>query len=123
MNKSYRVLIVEDEKDICDLYAMHLTENGYQVIKAYNGTEALEKFNSTTFDIILLDIMLPDISGLDILKKFKEQKSTAKILILTNLTADKTINDAYDLGADGYLLKATLTRDSFMEEIVSYLED
>ena len=102
---------------------MHLTENGYQVIKAYNGTEALEKFNSTTFDIILLDIMLPDISGLDILKKFKEQKSTAKILILTNLTADKTINDAYDLGADGYLLKATLTRDSFMEEIVSYLED
>lgn len=117
-----KILLVEDEKDICDLYALNLSNAGFDVTKAYNGNQALQNFQSQKYDILLLDIMLPDINGIEVLKKLRTDHKTVKIIMLTNLTADKTINEAYENGADGYLLKATLTRESLVEEINTFIE-
>lgn len=120
---SKKILLIEDEHDICNLYALHLEKAGFDVTRAYDGVTGISEYEKGDFDVILLDIILPDISGLEVLKKMRPDDKVAKIIMLTNLTADKTINEAYDNGADGYLLKATLTKDSLVEEIQTFLDE
>ncbi|HMT19292.1 MAG TPA: response regulator [Candidatus Saccharibacteria bacterium] len=105
---SHKILIVEDETVLLDAYAMVLNADGYDVSTAHDGEEALQICSHIEFDLILLDLRMPRVSGLEFLKRY--QRSTkhpnVKIIVFSNLDADKDIDSAYSLGADKYVLKA-----------------
>jgi len=102
--KGKRILVVDDEEQIVDVIKAYLEKEGYEVITAYTGNEALEKFNNHTLDFIILDLMLPDLSGEEICKKIRI-KSQVPILMLTAKVEEiDRVNGLY-IGADDYLTK------------------
>jgi two-component system phosphate regulon response regulator PhoB len=102
-----RVLVVEDEKDIRDLFEYNLVKHGYQVTAVTSGEEALQRLDSATFDLVLLDIMLPGLDGLDVCRKLKydPQSSSMPVVILTAKNEDTDIVAGLELGADDYIVK------------------
>jgi len=99
-----KVLIVEDEKDISDSLAMYLKHHHYSIYQAYNGNEAIEAFKTFNPDIILLDNLLPDISGDQLCKLFKETSSVG-IIYLTAYSSKENILKGFNYGADDYIGK------------------
>jgi len=102
-----RVLIVEDEADIRDLLAFHLEREGYQVSKSRSGADALRQVKASPPDLILLDIMLPELDGLEVCRRLRRESATAALPIVM-LTAKGDEVDrvlGLELGADDYIVK------------------
>ncbi len=100
-----RILVVEDEETIADIIATKLRHEKYEVDISYNGEDGLYNANSNIYDLIILDIMLPKINGLDILKEIKENDINAKVIMLT---AKSELDDklkGFGAGADDYVTK------------------
>ena len=100
-----RVLIVEDEKDLQNILVKRLNAEYYSVDGCGNGEDALDYINMATYDLIVLDIMIPGIDGLQVLQRLRADNNTTPVLLLT---AKDTIDDrvtGLDLGADDYLVK------------------
>ncbi|MFA5932903.1 MAG: response regulator [Microgenomates group bacterium] len=118
-----KVLIIEDEQFIRDIYKRQLEKNGITVDGFGNGKEGLQSIKQTKYDIILLDIMLPDLNGLEILKQIKQNASTkdVPVILLTNLGQDEVIKEAFTLGAQGYFIKASYTPDQIAQEVKNIL--
>ena len=100
-----RVLIVEDDKDIIDLLEIHLKDLHCEISRAYDGEEGLRLASAATYDLIILDIMLPSMDGVDICRELRMQKVNTPILMLTAKSEeiDKVI--ALEGGADDYITK------------------
>jgi len=108
-----RVLVVEDEKDIAALVAYQLTRDGYRVETTHHGDEALTAVNREIPDLVILDRMLPGISGDDVLRTLRNDRSTSRLPVLL-LTAKKEQEDrieGLELGADDYLAKPFSPRE------------
>jgi DNA-binding response OmpR family regulator len=114
-----KILVVEDELFIRELYVRILKNEGYEVYSAGDGEEAYNTILENKFDIILLDIMLPKMSGMDILQKLKNKEPTLrrKILMLTNLDQDVTVANCLSLGASGYLIKDQYPPENLVMEV------
>lgn len=108
-----KVLCIEDEHFISELYSRALTKAGYDVTVVVDGREGLKAAQTNQYDIILLDIMVPSLSGTDILKILRNPAQTpklkARVLITTNLEQREEVRDAIERQADGYIIKAELT--------------
>jgi two-component system alkaline phosphatase synthesis response regulator PhoP len=102
-----RILVVEDEEDILELIRYNLVKEGYQVTGALSGEDALKKARIEAFDLIVLDLMLPGIDGLDVAKKLKNEKKTGHvpIVMLTAKGEEADIVTGLELGADDYVTK------------------
>ncbi|MFB9863821.1 response regulator transcription factor [Rufibacter immobilis] len=100
-----KILLVEDEPSLAAMLQRGLKEEGYQVSVAMSGPMGLEMALAFGFDVIILDIMLPEMSGLEVCKKLREQDSKTPILMLTALDSPENIVMGLDSGADGYLSK------------------
>ena len=120
-----RVLIVEDDFFIRDLYTRELNREDFEVLTAEDGAEGLLKATEEKPDLILLDIMLPKMSGLNVLKKIKEKEEVKDIpvVLLTNLGQDNIIREGFTLGAVGYLIKAAYTPTQITEEVKKFLRE
>lgn len=124
MNPSTKkILLVEDEDFIRDLYVRQLTKAGFQVKSAADGQTGLTIVNSENFDLLLLDIMLPGINGLQLLREFKSQHPTSPMItiLLTNLGQEAVIKEGFELGAQAYLIKASYTPDQVVNEVRNVL--
>ncbi|HLZ09103.1 MAG TPA: response regulator transcription factor [Chloroflexota bacterium] len=102
-----RILVVEDEAKISQIVAAYLRRDGYQVIQASDGREALELARSETPDLIVLDLMLPEISGWDVCRDLRRNPRTARVPIIM-ATAREDVSDrivGLELGADDYVVK------------------
>ncbi len=126
INKNKKtVLIVEDEPFLRDLCSKKLTVLEYRVETAIDGKEAMEKINSIKPSIILLDLVLPIISGFEVLEKVRTQTdesiSGIPIIILSNLDGQEDIDRAIDLGANDYLIKSNFTLDEIIGKMKEYL--
>lgn len=121
MNK--KVLIIEDDKDLAKIYAESFQIDGFEVRSAYDGREGLKYALEYHPDIILLDIMLPFMSGLEVLKTLKSDPLTASmpVMLLTNVSDEAVISQGFQEQADGYVIKATLTPSQIKEEVKSLL--
>jgi DNA-binding response OmpR family regulator len=100
-----RILVVEDEKHIADFVGRGLEGSGYSVDIAENGQAALSKLQSATYDLVILDLMLPDMDGLSILEKMRSRNASSPVLILS---ARGTLEDrvkGLEMGSDDYLVK------------------
>lgn len=114
-----RILLVEDEDFIRDLYKRQLTLADFLVDAAVTGKEGLALIEKNTYDLLLLDIMLPDINGVELLKRARQgtlNKATTTIF-LTNLGQDDVIKHGFEEGAAGYLIKAQYTPDQIVAEV------
>lgn len=118
-----KILLVEDEPSIRDLYTRQLTKASHSVVAVEDGTKGLEQLKTASFDILLLDIMLPGINGLQVLREFKTfaPNSPTKVILLTNLGQDSVIKEGFDLGAQAYLIKASYTPDQVVAEVQNIL--
>jgi DNA-binding response OmpR family regulator len=123
-NTPKRIIIIEDEVFIADLYARQLNKAGYLVKTVNDGTAGLQELNQSEYDLLLLDIMLPGLNGLEILRQFKLTHPQSKMIIflLTNLGQDTVIKEAFQLGANGYLIKAAYTPDQILVEVKKALD-
>ena len=101
------VLIAEDESSIRDFVVINLRRNGYEVIEATNGDEAIKKFdeNSDKIDIVILDIMMPYVDGLEVCKYIREKSKRIGIIMLTARTQEKDKVTGLMVGADDYVTK------------------
>lgn len=104
MKNKQTILIIEDENTICNFISTTLLANDYKVLKALNGKEAISSFLSYCPDVILLDLGLPDMDGLDVLKKIRSW-SSVPIIIVSARDQEKEKVTALDLGADDYITK------------------
>lgn len=104
MKNKQTILIIEDENTICNFISTTLVANDYKVLKATNGREAISSFSSYCPDVILLDLGLPDMDGLDVLKQIRNW-SSVPIIIVSARDQEKEKVTALDLGADDYITK------------------
>ncbi len=104
MAMAEKILIVDDEKEIADLIEVYLRDENYSVFKFYSALDALKSINSTEFDLAVLDIMLPDISGLTLCRKIRE-RYTYPIIMLTAKNEETDKITGLTLGADDYITK------------------
>ena len=105
-NKTYKILVVDDEQNLCEILAYNLRNDGYEVTEANSAEEALE-LPLAAFDLMLLDVMMGGMSGFDLAHRFKTEEKTAHIPIIF-LTAKDTEQDmlhGFGLGADDYIAK------------------
>lgn len=117
-----KILLIEDEHFISELYIRALTKAGYEVTVKVDGTEGLREALSDNYDIILLDIMIPNLTGTEILKQLrgtgKASSLHSKIIITTNLEQGEEGRAAIEAQADGYIVKAEITP----RQLVEFLE-
>ena len=119
-----RIMIVEDEVALRTVYSMLFKKQGFRVHEMKNGKEALDALGKAKPDIILLDILMPVMSGLEFLEqaKLKQNYPATKVLALSNLSDPKTLNQIYKLGADQYVLKASVSPKALLECVESLLK-
>ncbi|KKQ96197.1 MAG: Two-component transcriptional regulator, partial [Candidatus Woesebacteria bacterium GW2011_GWA1_39_12] len=106
-----KILIVDDDALMIRMYQTKFKSDGYSVETAADGEECLSKIGSSKPDLVLLDIMMPKVNGLQVLKKLKSNDETNKIpvVLLSNVGEDNDINKGLEMGAVAYLVKASYT--------------
>jgi len=110
------ILIVEDDQALMDLYKSKFESDGFVVHAASTGEDALKTLSDNNVDLILLDIMLPDLSGFDLLGKLKDTKSVP-IIVLTVLPESIARKRSVEMGADDFLVKSQNTPDSVLNYV------
>lgn len=125
VNSTKKILIVEDDQFLREFYQELLQGEGFNVDVAPDGEVAASKVTSGGYDLILLDIMLPKMDGLQVLRQLKitpPRQSNGPIVVLTNLGQDTIIKQAFALGAAGYLIKSAMNPEQVLTEIKNYLD-
>ena len=110
---SKNVLLVEDEPDLNETISFNLDSEGYEVTSAFNGKDALNAIEKKKPDLILLDLMLPDMSGLEICRELRSSKKTKKIPIMMVTAKGEEVDRivGFELGADDYIVKPFSIRE------------
>lgn len=106
-----KVLIVEDEKDLACVLSEMLKQEGYIVNKVYNGIDGLDYALTNTYDVIILDIMLPQMNGIEVLKEIRKNGINSSVLLLTAKSEVEDKINGLDNGADDYLTKPFVTKE------------
>ncbi|MEO5690727.1 MAG: response regulator [Candidatus Saccharimonadales bacterium] len=115
------ILVIEDDRFIGEMYVRSLIKEGYEVDWVVTGTEGYSSATSKTYDLILLDIMLPEAQGTDVLSELRndieDKIPQSKVIVLTNFEQDDQSRMAMQAKADGYLIKAEITPRKLLEII------
>jgi DNA-binding response OmpR family regulator len=106
-----RVLIIEDDRDISRLVELHLKDAGYEVRIAHDGATGLDEAMSATFDLIVLDLLLPEVDGLEICRRVRARSAATPILMLTSRSSELDRVLGLETGADDYLTKPFSIRE------------
>jgi len=122
------ILLIEDDPFLVDIYTTKLKESGFTVDAATDGEQGLRKLSEKNFDLLVLDIVLPQIDGWEILEKIKDLRfniknlETLKIVVLSNLGQKEEVEKGMEMGATKYLIKAHYTPTEVVEEIKKVLK-
>ncbi len=118
-----KVMIIEDNKILSDMYKFKFSLEWYDVLVENESENAIKEFEKFKPDIIVLDLMMPNVNGFEILEKIRlELKSDCKILILSNLSEQKERDRAMDLWADKFILKSSIAPKDLVNEIKNILK-
>lgn len=120
-----KILLVDDEPETRTVFETVLKQAGYEISIAENGQQALERAKQETFDLILLDQMMPDLSGNEVLRMLKENTLTSsmKVAMLTNFSNDKMVNESLGIGAVDYILKYQISNEDLVKKVKGILGD
>lgn len=125
MSEAFKsILLVDDDLTLREMYMERLKAEGFTVETAKDGEEALAKAADLQPNVILLDIMMPKINGLDVLKKLKQDSNTSSIpvIVLTALIQDREKMDSITRGADGYIVKSETMPGDVIQKIKDVLD-
>lgn len=119
-----KILIIEDDRYISKMYQLKLSLEGYDVQVAEDGKQGVEKVKEFMPDIILLDILMPELDGFEVLKIVKSDDTTKDIpiLIMSNLGQEDHVQKGMKLGAIGYIVKSQYTPSKVVEKIKSVID-
>jgi len=123
-NDKMKILLVEDDPFLLGMYAAKFELANFKVIIATDGEKAYQAAKKESFDIILLDVVLPKINGLEVLQKFRagKENKTTPVVMLTNLSQKNEVDEALRLGAVDYLIKAHFMPSEVVEKIKTILK-
>jgi CheY-like chemotaxis protein len=121
---SKAVLLVEDNDFIRNMYQLKLAKSNIEVIEAVDGAMALQKISEHKPDVVLLDLMMPNVGGIEVLRELKSRGITPDlpVIVLTNVMDQATIEEARQLGARDYIVKTDLTPSQVLEKISPFLK-
>ena len=125
-----KLLVVEDDPFLSDIYNTKLKQAGFEVDLAMTGEECMQKLADGKYDLMVLDIVLPQLDGWEVMSRIKELRrqnsnpalNSLKIIILSNLGQKEDIRKGLDLGANGFMIKAHFTPSEVAEEINKTLQ-
>jgi two-component system KDP operon response regulator KdpE len=109
-SKKHRILVVDDERRMVGFIRLNLEQDGFEVIEAFNGTEALDRLRDSLPDLILLDVMMPDIDGFEVLRMIREISQVPVIMLTAKGEEDDKVK-GLELGADDYVTKPFSPRE------------
>jgi two-component system KDP operon response regulator KdpE len=109
-SRKFRILVVDDERRMVGFIRLNLEQDGFEVVEAYNGTEALERLRDSLPDLILLDVMMPDIDGFEVLRTIREVSQVPVIMLTAKGEEDDKVK-GLELGADDYITKPFSPRE------------
>ncbi|MGD8744245.1 MAG: response regulator [Candidatus Woesebacteria bacterium] len=118
-----KLLLIEDDVMLVNMYKAKFVNEGYEIESATDGKNGLALVPQVNPDLVILDLMLPRLSGIEVLEELKkdEKLKNIPVVVLTNLSEEKETQKALELGADGYLVKADLTPSQLVEKIKEYI--
>lgn len=125
MSTAKKILLVEDDESLRHMYNLILSKEGYEVTSANDGVQGLAKARDGGFDLILLDLMMPNLDGIGVLKGLKEEPPKTEngpTVILSNAGYDKVAKEAEGLGATAFLMKADMLPQDLIGKIKKYLK-
>jgi DNA-binding response OmpR family regulator len=116
-----KILLIEDEKEICKIYEEVLGSGGFNILSAYDGDSGYEIAKLGDWDILLLDIMLPNKDGIEILSQLNSLGLTKdrKVIILSNIENSEVLNKSHSLGAIKYIVKSEIKPSELLDIISS----
>lgn len=119
-----KILIIEDDPFVADIYTSKLQKEKFLVDVARDGQTGLNKIKKEKYDLVLLDIVLPQIDGWEILREIKKDQSLSnlKIIVLSNLNQKEEVEKGLQLGATKYLIKSHYTPNEVIDEIIKTLK-
>jgi CheY-like chemotaxis protein len=119
-----RILLIEDDKFLRRACEVGLKKRGFTVVTANDGEEGLQKAQTDSFDLILMDMLMPKLSGLEALEALKKDDRTRGIpvVILSNSSLDTDMQRAMELGAAGYMVKASLSLQELGDHVLSFIK-
>ncbi len=119
-----KILIIEDDDFLQSLEVGKLKKDGYEIITASNGEEALKMINEPGINLVLLDLILPNFDGFEILKKIRETESikSVPVIVFSNLSEDKDVKHAASFGATDFMVKSNFTLDELADRIKTILK-
>jgi two-component system, OmpR family, alkaline phosphatase synthesis response regulator PhoP len=115
-----KLLLVEDDVFLVNMYKSKLEDEGYDLLVANNGEEGLFLAQKEEIDLLILDLMLPKMSGVVLLEKLRETKPDLPVLILTNLTDEEEAKKTLSLGVKEFVVKSDITPNQLVEKISEY---
>lgn len=124
MSKKYSIAVIDDEIEILDMLSRFLNRNpDFSVQTFSNPVSALSSINnSTKYDLVLLDIMMPQMNGLDVLEKLKEINSDQKVVMMTAYSTLDKVLKSHKIGATNYVMKPFSSLDSLEKKVIEVLE-
>lgn len=114
-----RILVVEDEKPLNHALSLKLTHEGFQVDSAFDGEEGLAFIEKGSYDLVLLDLIMPNLDGFGVLQKLKTLGNKVPVIVLSNLGQPEDKQRSQELGAQGFFIKS----DTALSEIVTMVND
>ena len=112
-----KILLVDDDRFFRDVFVDKLNQGKYKVFSATTGSEAIEKISNNDFDVVITDIGMPIVNGIEVLKFTKKNKPKTKVIMMSAYVIQKVIDEIMKLGADGYIEKS-----SFLKKITGILD-
>ncbi len=118
-----KIFFVEDDEGFYNIFSVPLKMKGYDIVRVSEGSSAVERIIVEKPDLVLLDIVLPGMSGLDILKELREREETQSVVVimLTNFGSDENISRAMEYGANDYLMKYNIVPSELPDKIGLFL--
>lgn len=117
--KNKKALLVDDDDFLLDMYSKKFEEDEFEVIIASDGETALEKLRSEEFDVLIVDLVMPEVDGFEVLHTLNEEglNKNMKVIVLSNQGSTEDINKAKEEGIDGYIVKASAVPSEVLEKV------
>lgn len=112
-----KILMIDDDPFIADMYVLKFRDEEFEVETARTGKDGLKKIAEFNPDVILLDVVMPDMDGFQVLEELKKRGMKRKVILLTNLGQKEDVERGMDLGASDYIVKAHFTPSEVVEKV------
>jgi two-component system, OmpR family, response regulator ResD len=121
MPKKYRILVTEDDPFLIKITGNRLKEEGFIVDLANDGNEALDQINKNSYSVILLDLVMPNKDGFEVLAELKKRKIKTPVIVFSNLSQEEDKQEVLKLGAKGFYVKSDISIEKVVETVRSFL--